>query len=114
MGKNAEARGPMEYRTIVTKIYKKVKCVVRKGGEQFDFLSSDIGVKHGCPLSPTLFILCIDELEEMVQPFTNDEGINCLVVAQDTILLLMYTYDVVLVAQTKEESNRLMRVLEDS
>jgi len=49
----------------------------------------------------------------MVQRFRKDEGINFLVVAQDTILLLMYAYDVVLLARTKEETNKSMRVLQD-
>ena len=34
-----------------------------------EFFNSTIGVKQGFPLSPTLFALCIDELEEMVAKF---------------------------------------------
>lgn len=34
-----------EYKTTVAKIYEKVKCVVRMGGQQSSFFSSDIRVK---------------------------------------------------------------------
>lgn len=64
---------PEEYKTKVARIYVKVRCAVRMSDQQSSFFSSDIGVKHGCPLSPTLFGHCIDELEEMVQYFAANE-----------------------------------------
>ena len=104
---------PEEYKSSVARIYEKVRCVVRMGGQQSNFFSSDIKIKQGCPLSPTLFGLCIDELEEMVQYFVANKGINCPTIAQATILLLMYANDVLLVSRTYEDTNKLMEVLED-
>ena len=37
------------------------------------FLNSTIDVKQGCPCSPTLFGVRIDELEEMVAKFVKEE-----------------------------------------
>ena len=42
---------------------------MRMSDKLLDFFNSTIGVKQGCPLLPTLFGLCIDELEEMVAKF---------------------------------------------
>ena len=40
------------------------------------FFNSTIGVKQGCPHSPTLRGLCIDELGEMVAKFVKEEGVE--------------------------------------
>ena len=49
----------------------------------------------------------------MIQYFAANEGINCPTITQTTILLLMYADDVVLVSRTEEDTNKLMKVLED-
>jgi len=49
----------------------------------------------------------------MIQAFATDKGMNCPAIAQVVIVLLMYADDVILVARTQEEANKLMRVLED-
>ena len=41
-------------------------CHVHIGNGILDFCNSTIGVNQGCSLSPTLFGLCIDKLEQMV------------------------------------------------
>jgi hypothetical protein len=104
---------PTEYKTAVARIYERVKCAVRMKGQQSNFFSSDIGVKQGCPLSPTRFGLCIDELEEMMRQFATDEGIEAPVIAQATILLLIYANDVVLASRTEAGTNKLMTALEN-
>jgi len=98
---------------IVARVYEKVTCAVHMGKHQFDFFSSDIGIKQGYPLSPTLFGLCIDELEETIQCFGSNEGINNPEIAHATILLPMNANNVVLLSRTKADANKLMKVLED-
>ena len=55
---------PMHYRAIVHRLYEEVKVKIRTSAGISKSFRSDIGVKQGCPLSPTLFGLYIDKLEE--------------------------------------------------
>ena len=56
---------------------------------------SDIEVKQGCPLSPTLFGLYIDKLEEWLNK-ANGEGIQ---LAEYVIRLLLYIDDLILITK---------------
>ena len=55
---------PLHYRVIVHILYEEVKIKIRTSAGISESFRSDIGVKQGCPLSPTLFVLYIDKLEE--------------------------------------------------
>ena len=59
-----EIRIPSEYREVVHKLYEKFRAKIRSKEDFSECFASDIGVKQGCPLSPTLFGLYIDKLEE--------------------------------------------------
>ena len=67
---------PDDFMHMVSRIYEKVVCRVRMQEGFSEFFSSTIGVKQGCPLSPTLFGLLIDELEQMVLDSMQEEGIE--------------------------------------
>jgi hypothetical protein len=54
---------PDGYRATIHKIYEKVRDKIRTSEGMPECFGSDIGVKHGFPLSPTLFGLYIDKLE---------------------------------------------------
>ena len=58
-----ELKVPIECMLAISRIYKKVICCVRMRDKLLDFFDSTISVKQACPLSQTLFGLCIDELE---------------------------------------------------
>lgn len=49
--------------TSITRLYESVLSRLRMVHGMYDFIRSTIGVKQGCPLSPTLFGIYIDELE---------------------------------------------------
>lgn len=65
---------PMNLRATVHRMYEEVKVKIKTTDGISDCFRSDIGVRQGCPLSPTLFGLYIDKLEDWLD-MQNDEGI---------------------------------------
>ena len=61
-----------------------------------------MGVKKCCTLSHTLFVLCIDKLEETLLKVIHEEEISIPHTGMHVILLLLYANDVVLFTHTKE------------
>ncbi|MCO5549455.1 hypothetical protein L7F22_002926 [Adiantum nelumboides] len=108
-----ELQVPNEYMHAIFRIYEKVVCQVRRGEGISEFFTSTIGVKQGCPLSPTLFGLLIDELEHMVLEFMQQEGIEEVMIGNAVIMLLLYADDVVLLAHNLEDAQKLMIALEN-
>ena len=82
-------------------IYEKVTCrrvcIVK---EILEFFPSIIGVKQGCPFPPTLFGLCIDELENMVLEYMHQEDIKEVMISNVVIRLLLCVDDEVLLTHT--------------
>ena len=67
---------PLEYKVVIARLYEHVKCQLKMDSGFSKHFLSNMGVKQGCPLSPTLFSLCIDKLEEMVNKVAREEGLN--------------------------------------
>ncbi|MCO5551454.1 hypothetical protein L7F22_004957 [Adiantum nelumboides] len=86
---------PLHLRAAVARLYEEVKCKLKmQTGFSQEFMST-MGVKQGCPLSPTLFGLCINQLEDFVGHVLEEEKDKPSIGAF-TLLLLMYADDVVL------------------
>ncbi|MCO5601437.1 hypothetical protein L7F22_055559 [Adiantum nelumboides] len=96
-----------EYMHEIFHIYEKVVCQVRMDEGILEFFTGTIGVKQGCPLSPTLFGLLIDELEHMVLEFMQQEGIEEVMIGNAVIMLLLYVDGVVLLAHSLEDAHNL-------
>jgi hypothetical protein len=69
-----------------------------------DFIRSTLGVKQGCPLSPTLFGIYIDELELFLHEHIQD-GDGCLF-HKVLISIMLFADDVILLASTSEGLQR--------
>ena len=53
-------------------MHTTLRAKVRINKDTHDEVMFDIGVKQGCPLSPTLFGSCIDELEMCLDDINED------------------------------------------
>lgn len=93
----------------VQALYENVRCrVVTPEGLSGEFPSL-MGVKQGCPLSPLLFGLYIDELENYLLE-TKETGAPEL--GGERIPALMYADDVALMSRTKKGMQRMLKTLE--
>ncbi|MCO5572471.1 hypothetical protein L7F22_026226 [Adiantum nelumboides] len=108
-----ELQMPNKYIHAISRMYEMVVCQLRMGEGNSNFFTSTIGVKQGCPLSPTLFGLLIDELEHLVLEFMQQEVIKEVMIGNAMIMLLCYADDVVLLAHSLEDAQKLMIALEN-
>jgi hypothetical protein len=90
---------PMHLRAVVHRLYEEVKVKIRTSAGIFEIFKSDIGVKQGCPLSPTLFGLYIDKLEEWLN-LEEGDGAH---LGEFVISLLFYADDLILIAKYAPE-----------
>ena len=68
---------------------------------------STIGVKQGCPHSPTLFGMYVDEISNYIER-GSDRGAQ---LAETWIPLLLYAYDIVLISNSPEWMQRHLDTL---
>ena len=91
---------PLSIQHGVQKLYEQVLCKLRmKDGFSESFVSN-MGVKQGCPLSPTLFGLYIDELEEVITKQSTREEVDGPSIGTYTLPILLYADDVILMTHS--------------
>ena len=76
------------------------------------YFLSNMGVKQEHPLSPTLFGLCIDELEERKNKVVKKEGLGGPKLMHELIFILMYAEDVALFSYNLDDMQHLLDVLD--
>ena len=86
-------------RERITEIYKETKNVVSSAEKETGTFWTEKGVRHGCPLSPTLFNLYISDLNEEISK-VREGGI---VIDRYKIWTQIYADDVILVASGQKE-----------
>ena len=91
-----ELEVPIHLRAAVHRLYEEVKVKIKTSDGISESFRSDIGVKQGCPLSPTLFGLYFVKLEEWL----NLEGGDGVLMGEYVIRLLLYADDLILIAKS--------------
>ena len=94
---------------IIWAIYALYEQVFRCVRCPSDCFTSTIGVKHGCPLSPTLFGIYIDEITD----FIARKGGKGIVIGDTQVSLLLYAYDIVLLSESEHDLQKHLNALED-
>ena len=82
--------------------YQRVMWRLKGRNGMSQVFESNMGVKQGCPISPTLFGLCIDKLEEVLLMTMEEEEAKHPQIGMFVILLLLYADDVVFFTNTVE------------
>lgn len=102
----ASARGTGDTRRIldiIKSLYAHDSAAVRTSQGLSAIFRCLMGVKQGCPLSPTLFGLFVDGLEKHL---LNTPGIDAPELIDTLIPLLLYADDLILMSTTEAELQR--------
>jgi hypothetical protein len=97
--------------STLMQMYSAAKMQVRLHGRAGEAFDTQCGVKQGDPLSPLLFGLFIDRLEQYMR--ARLPGVGCKVDAQTLLQLLLYADDVVLFAESASELQDMLDCLHD-
>lgn len=88
----------MEMTWGVMALYELVTGRVRASDWLSEIITSTIGVKQGCPLSPTFFGFYIDEVFDFIDRMGRPRATLC-----DTlVLILLYADDIVPISDSKD------------
>lgn len=93
---------------IIKSIYENVKSQVKHNNILSIKFTCNLGVRQGECLSPFLFSICINDLEDELRI----NGVNGVIIDLLQLLALLYADDVTLIATTAEDLQKALQVLE--
>ena len=102
-----ELKVPFGLRVAAIRLYENVIAKFKSNEGWSKDIKCNIGVKQGCPLSPTLFGIYIDKLEGCLE----EAGCAGTILAGIVIILLLYADDIVLMARCSSDLDKQLRIL---
>ena len=90
-------------------LYNDISSCTMNNGHASDFFSVRCGVRQGCPLSPLLFIICIEILSLFIR---NDERIEGIHVYNSNIRVSLYADDVTIYLKSERDLRRIIQILD--
>jgi hypothetical protein len=104
-----EIKVSLELRVVAIRMYENVIAKFKSTEGWSKEINCNIGVKQGCPSSPTLFGIYIDKLEECL------EKAGCVgpTLTGIVINLLLYVDDIVLMQKSPHDLENQLRILKD-
>ena len=94
---------------IIKSMYNSVKSRVKNNNNISEAFSCNIGVRQGECLSPFLFAMYVNDLEQELE--TN--GVNGIDLGMVKLMLLLYADDIVLFGKSPEELQKSLNILEE-
>ena len=94
---------------MIKTIYSDCKSCVNVNGYLTGNFSTELGVRQGDALSPTLFGLYINDLAKAL----NDSGKGIKLSEDLTIALLLYADDLAVIAESEEDLQEMLNILEN-
>ena len=94
---------------IIRSIYNSVKSRVKCNNTLSEAFSCNMGVRQGECLSPFLFAMYINDMEQELE----NNGVNGIDIGMFKLLLLLYADDIVLFGNTSEELQKSLDILEE-
>jgi hypothetical protein len=94
---------------VAIRLYENVIAKFRNIEDWLEEINCNIGVKQGCPLSPTLFGIYIDKLEGCLE----EVGCVSTSLVGIVIILLLYADNIVLMARSPYDLDKQLKILKD-
>lgn len=105
-----EVLGDNDFTNIIGAIYKEQKANILINGELTDSINIYRGMRQGCPLSPLLFIMTLEILNNSIR---NNDEIKGLRIRQQQYKLLSFADDLALIlGEPKKSYNALKQELD--
>ena len=93
---------------IIKHIYSSDKAAIKSNNSRSDFFGLNLGVRQGCILSPLLFNLFLSDLAKKFESMEGKLNLN-----HTGINSLFWADDLVLFAKSKEDLDKMLKILEE-
>jgi hypothetical protein len=104
-----EIKVPLKLRVVEIRMYENIIYKFKNTEGWSKYINCNIGVKQGCPLSPTLFGIYIDKLEDCLEK----EGCVGPTLTGIVINILLYSNDIILMERSPHDLENQLRILKD-
>jgi hypothetical protein len=104
-----EIRVPLDLKVAAIRMYEKFIANFKNTEGWSKEINCNIGVKQGCPLSPTLFGIYIDKLEDCLEK----QGCVGPTLTSIVINILLYAKDIVIITRIPHDIEDQLRILKD-
>ena len=97
---------------IINNLYEDVRSRIRINDSDTDWFNLAEGLRQGCVLSPLLYAIFINSLADTLkEAAANGSILGIKLSVSDQLLLLLYADDIVLLAETRDDLQRMADVL---